>query len=205
MNEDVRQAGAAILQDLELWNRSAIFLKQEIEAVAIKHCEEALVAWCKRHDWIKDGHALGNLEENWFCPRAWQRKNDYWYGYFHFCRSPGHSSNSYALADLVGVGQAKFGFYFSPGYAVFGGRKAWLAYVGSYPMVIDRIAERGWHSLGEGEFFLAGELTLEMLQKAWDTGNWACLTGPLLDKMDKLLEDSPLFDELFAGALSKAE
>ncbi|RCK43237.1 hypothetical protein [Thalassospira profundimaris] len=201
MNEEARQAGIAILKDLALWNRSSVFLEAEMEKTAIAQCEEALIDWCVRHQWIKGGHASGDLEQNWFCPRAWLREKAHWYGYFYFCRKPGHSSNSYTLADLVGEGQTTFGFYFTPEYSVFGGATLWKSYIATYPEVLDQIARQGWHSLGEGEFFLGGDLTLEMLQKAWESGNWAYLTDPIIRKMDKLYQDSALFDELFAGGL----
>ncbi len=201
MNEDARQAGIAILQDLAIWNRSAVFLEQEIEATAVARCEEAVIDWCRDHDWIKDGHGFNDLEQNWFCPRNWKRESGFWLGSFWFCRHPGHSSNSYVLADLVGAGQADFGFFFDPQHAVFGGKTAWLTYLGSYPEAHDKIARRGWQVIGEGKFFRPVGLKLEMLQQAWSTGKWSYLTEPIVDQMDKFLKDVELFDELLTGGL----
>jgi len=202
MNEDAKQAGLAILQDLALWNRTAVFLEQEIERAAYRKCEDALTAWCKKHDWYRGGTEKTDLENIWLAPKHWNIGDDNWLAGFWFCRRPDHTSNSYGVADLVGQGETDFGFYFDVDYKYLGGKKPWLAYISRSSFHIDRLTEHGWENLGEGIFFLPAKLNVESLISSWETGKWTHLTDPIPDHLDNIVEHLELFDTFLEGAKS---
>ncbi|MFX4226411.1 MAG: hypothetical protein ACFHHU_00550 [Porticoccaceae bacterium] len=199
MNEHIKQAGLAILQDLALWNRSAVFFEQQIEQVAYRKCEDALTAWSKRNDWHRGGTAKTDLENIWLAPKHWNIGEDNWLACFWFCRRPDHTSNSYGVADLVEQGDTDFGFYFDVGYKHLGGKKQWMDYISRPSFHIDGLAKHGW-SLKDGIFFLPAKLNVEMLISAWESGNWTHLTDPIGDHLDCIVEYLELFDAFLEGA-----
>lgn len=195
-----QKAGGIILRDLELFNRAAIFMEQAIEPLIHSRIDGFFKEWAEVCGWDFDGAGEDDFEELWVAPPQWRVDAEDWFAWFQMGRREGHSSNSYQIADLFGVGQTEFGLRFRVGHSHFGGKMAWNAFSHTIGEFGQRLGERGWAYEGKGAFFRPLVLPAALVSQAWESDDWAPTLEPLEKALNSLIDDVSVFDALLTKA-----
>lgn len=198
---DDRQAGTIILRDLALFNRAAVLFETRIAPLARQAVGDAVREWAGRHRWKGGGYDEEDYEELWVAPPKWHLGEDEWLAWFSLDRPGGKESDSYALADLAGVGESDFGLRFLVEHSYFGGRRSWNAYVSTLTAGIGtRLSARGWLHEGKGAFFRKLTLPADRLAEAWENEDWDLVLEPFEQALDAAMADVSSFQEIIDGA-----
>ena len=205
---DNKEAGRMILADLKMFNAAAVLFEQEIQPAFMAAMSETIQSWAEKRDWhVEDG--LDEDNHLWLAPRAWcfktQRDEDDADPYFSWSRDTTDDvEESYALADLCGVGTGISAIWF--GYEIPG--KGWKKAVRS---IGDNYAERlkclGFSAFDKDEnsFYLPLQLDASKLADAWMNDDYDELMEPLVTALDNLERAIPIFDEFMQELRSLVE
>ncbi len=134
----------------------------------------------------------------WVAPLAWQAEKDDWIAWFSFAQRG--ESSSYVAADVFGLGQTNYGFFFRVAHGWFGGKLQWNTLAKTLESEAGKLAELGWLHQGKGVFFLAVSLHADLLPSAWELEDWNNALAPLSHALDVLAASQPIFDSIIARA-----
>ena len=202
--DDEIRAGAAILKDLSLFNKAAIFFEEQIDPVIRTAVTEFLTAWIEKHGWRGEPDVSDKIYDMWVCPTEWETEDGH-FAKFKFGYKANVETNSYVIADLFGVGQSSFGFRFEVEYTRFQGKNAWKTYAKTLSEDFQSLDEFDWVHEGNGVFFLPVILPASMLVSAWENEDWDKALVPLGQALDALVASKPIFDNIIAKAKPKPE
>ena len=202
-DDDGREAGSIILRDLELFNRAAVFMEEEIQAVVHSEVDRAFKDWAEARGWGSGGDGEEDFEELWTAPPQWHVEGEEWSGWFQLGRRESHDSNSYQIADLFGVGQTEFGLRFLVDHGRFGGKSAWNAFSRTLGDLGQCLGKRGWVHEGKGVFFRPLVLPAALMADAWAEEDWTAAIEPLERALDALADDVETFEAIVARATPK--
>ena len=132
-----------MIRDLETFNKAAVFLGEEIEPRIRNEVRSVISRWASGSGWECDFDSDG-IAEAWTAPPQWigSRADNDRYAWFSFDRRSG-SSSSYELADMLGVGETEFGFWFEIATGWFAGRgaSAWEAELRKFPEFMPQLKQ----------------------------------------------------------------
>ncbi len=205
MKYDEKTAGAVLLKNLDIFNKTAVYFENEISNTIFSEVSHAVKAWADGREWHFGDEGDGCFEELWVAPGQWKNGENNYYAWFQLQRRYGHDSASYEIADLFGVGQTEFGIVFLVDHSEFGGRKAWNGYAKTLDEIGMELGKRGWAHSGKGVFFLPLMLPADRLSDAWESEEWSAVVEPLERALEQLVHDIPVFDRLIEGAKSVAD
>ena len=202
--DDEIRAGAAILKDLGLFNKAAIFLEEKLDPVVRTAVTEFMTAWIEKHGWRGEPDVSDDIDDMWICPAEWET-GDGSFAKFKFNYKANVETTSFIIADLFGVGQSNFGFRFEAEYASLQGRNAWKSYAKTLSEPFQSLDKLGWVHEGNGVFFLSVILPASTLVTAWENDDWDEALVPLGQALDALVASKPIFDNIIAKAKPKPE
>lgn len=201
-NADERRAGATILKDLGLFNKAAVFFEERIDPTIRSAVTELVNNWLKRHGWKGDADVCDDFSNLEVWPPNWEQEGEPVASFNLDCRG-GVDSNSYAIADLFGVGENDYGLRFVPNYSFFGGKIGWGAFVKGISELVEGVASKGWLHEGKGVFFRPVTLPAELLAPSWESDDWNGALAPLERALDALVADQPVFGKIITKATVK--
>jgi len=205
---DNKEAGRLILADLKMFNAATVLFEQEVQPAFMEALGETLQSWAEKRDW----HPENFLTElySWLAPRAWCIENkrgeddaNPWFMWTLKTEDDG-DSNSYALADLCGVGTGISAFWFSYEIQGNGWKKAARSIREKYA---DRLKSLGF-SVFDNEktpFYLPLQLDASKLADAWMNDDYDELMEPLVTALENLERAVPIFDEFMQELRSLIE
>lgn len=208
MNEssEDRLVAELMIRDLEIFNKAAVFMEEEIEPRVRNEVRSIIGRWASGNGWECDFESEG-IAEAWTAPPHWigSRADNDWYAWFSFDRRS-VSSSSYELADMLGVGETEFGFWFNIGMKWFAGRgaAAWEAELRNFPELMPQLKRRGFQLQPRGRFFRPVVVASEEVAEAWSTDDFSVALEPIRDALDGLKLVVPLLDEVFSAAREKS-
>lgn len=205
MENSEKMAGAVLLSNLALFNKTAVYFESEITNTIFGEVCHAIKTWADGREWNSGDEEKGCFEGIWIAPNQWGNGDNVYYAWFELRRRTGHDSASYEIADLFGAGQTEFGIAFVVDHSEFGGRKIWNGYAKTIDEIGLQLGERGWAHQGKGEFFLPLVLPVDHLSDAWTSEDWSAVTEPLEHALEQLVLDIPIFIKLISDAKSFAE
>lgn len=200
---DERQAAAIILNDLALFNKAAVFFEERVAPRIYEEIAGFVKEWSEAQGWKCADEVTNDLTDVWVHPPEWEEDKEAPLAWFTLERQQ-DTGNSYQLADMVGVGQTRYGFRFKPDHSWFGGRVAWKNIVKDHSDLLLNLRELGWEHEGNGGyFFLPVELPAEQLAAAWETQNWTEAFAPLEQALGQLLTDQVHFKKFLWKAKAR--
>lgn len=198
---DTRKAGTMILEHLAMFNEAAVLYETQIHTEVVEELDIAIEQWAKNEgwgveaDWREDGFI-------WVAPLEWNigPDEDDFKAWF-VLDSLEETGNSYKIADLCGVGESEFGFWFVVEHQVFGGKTQWNTFIRSLPSeIIKEISAFGFLDKGKGSYFLPVRIECKELASAWDNEDYAKVFEPITTALDKLKNSKNVFDKLLVAA-----
>lgn len=204
-DDDIIRAGAVILGDLALFNRSVVFYEKHVEPVVRTAIGELVADWAAANGWRGEWDVSDGLSDMRLYPAAWEEDpGEKPFGIFTLGHRDESASDSFEIPDLFGVGETDFGFWFEPEYSWYGGKSKWNAFVRGIGHLLDNVAATGWLNQGKGVFFLPVPLRADGLASAWADEDWSGALAPLTDALDSMQRSRGAFDAIILKAAPKS-
>lgn len=202
-----RTAGAIILKDLALFDKAAVYFETEIDPLVRSELGDVVAKWLETNSWEGEPDASDDFGDIWVAPSEWSVEASNADYVAKFWLEAYSDVKSYDIANMFGVGQTKYGFWFTiENYDFAGGSKrAWNSYVGTLSELAQKLGKLGWTHEGKGTFFLPVTLPADRLADAWDSEDWSEALAPLVVALDALKDAMPVFNTIIAGAKQKSE
>lgn len=196
-----RAAGALILAEIEVFDRSKLYFDKEIRPEIWREILGYLETW-------KDANGLAGEAESetyyYFCPPAWSLGDLGHLAWIEFIHDV--EEGSYDIADLCGVGTGRVGFRFKFESLQFGGRKNWLALTkqAKFTDYVERLSAAGFVSDKIGELFMQVIIPPSDVSAAWTSADWETAFQPIADALATIKANLPLLEEFVDWARSSS-
>jgi len=189
-----KQAGRLILENLDLFNETAILYETIESDIYAKLCE-LIQIWTNSRDWtvdFLDGLGGSKLYSPVFRDENFPDRSNAWFEILVI-----QDTSDYFLADLCGVGTTTVGFWFGADAKALGfeNKRAWNKRLQS---VADRYGDR-LSQFGiklDDRFYLPFTLDQKKLADAWADDIYDELFQPIKTALGTLENAVPIFDEM---------
>ncbi|MBD9373989.1 hypothetical protein IB238_15305 [Rhizobium sp. ARZ01] len=195
-----REAGALILDDLEVFNQSKLCFEKEVQTEVWRQIMAYLEAWTNSNRLSGEAEAPTYF---FFCPPSWNLGDDLGHvAWFEFQREG--EEDSYNVADLCGVGTGRVGLRFKFATKLFGGRRNWLMITkrDEFVQFIERLNFAGFVSDTIGELYMQVIIPPSDIAAAWRSRDWKTALIPLGESLELVKANLDLFIEFVDWARS---
>lgn len=198
-DDDITLAGAVILKDLALFNKTYALFNDKIHPTICSAVFACIEHWAEQSEWATDwADTKEYLVEMEVWPIDWQFEKDKWLAWFDLAYRDQDEEQSYEIANLFNAGQTGFGFRFNPQYVNFCGARQWNNFTQTnITNQIDQLAKSGWIYEGKGIFFRPLPLVTDGLVSAWENEDWSQVLQPLTEVLNSMKADKKIFDSIF--------
>lgn len=200
-DNESRAAGALILEEIEVFDRSKLYFDKEIRPEIWREMLGFLESWRNQNGLAGEAESDSYF---YFCPEAWHLGDLGHLAWFEFQHDL--NEGSYDIADLCGVGSGRVGFRFKFEPLQFGGRKNWLALTKQeqFTDYVKRLSASGFVTDKIGELFVQVIIPPSDLAAAWKSGDWKTAFQPIAEPLASIKTNLPLFVEFVEWARSSS-